>query len=206
MATDAAGSLAKLFANNRAWAAGQTARDPQYFERLREIQRPPYLWIGCADSRVPANEIVGLAPGEVFVHRNVANIVRSDDPNALSVIQYAVDVLAIRHIIVTGHHGCGGIAAALGPPTPEPLETWLTPIRALREAHAAELARLAPAERGDHLCELNVAAQVRAVAATETVRRAWAAGRPLAIHGWFYDLKDGLLHDLNVTLEGPVPR
>ena len=195
--------LPELFRNNQAWAARQVARDPQYFERLREIQRPPYLWIGCADSRVPANEIVGLAPGEIFVHRNVANVVRPDDPNALSVIQYAVDVLAVKHIIVTGHHGCGGIIAALGPRAPEPLETWLTPIRAVRDRHADELAQLDPADRPDRLCELNVAAQVRSVADTPTVRSAWAAGKPLAIHGWFYDLKDGLLHDLDVTLEGP---
>ena len=199
-------TLPQLFRNNQAWAARQVAHDPHYFERLREIQRPPYLWIGCADSRVPANEIVGLAPGEIFVHRNVANVVRPDDPNALSVIQYAVDVLAVKHIIVTGHHGCGGIIAALGPRAPEPLETWLTPIRAVRDRHADELAKLDPADRPDRLCELNVAAQVRSVADTPTVRGAWAAGKPLAIHGWFYDLKDGLLHDLDVTLEGPEAR
>ncbi|MGH7533371.1 MAG: carbonic anhydrase [Gemmatimonadales bacterium] len=199
-------SLPQLFEKNREWAAGEVARDPHFFERLLEIQRPPYLWIGCADSRVPANEIVGLAPGEIFVHRNVANIVRHDDPNALSVIQYAVDVLAVRHIIVTGHHGCGGIIAALGPPAPEPLETWLTHIRALRDTHADELARLDPVARPDRLCELNVAAQVSAVAGTATVREAWAAGKPLAIHGWFYDLKDGLLHDLDVTLDRPEAR
>ncbi|MGH7591700.1 MAG: carbonic anhydrase [Gemmatimonadales bacterium] len=199
-------SLPQLFEKNQAWAARQVAHDPHYFERLLEIQRPPYLWIGCADSRVPANEIVGLAPGEIFVHRNVANVVRHDDPNALSVIQYAVDVLAVRHIIVTGHHGCGGIIAALGPPAPEPLETWLTPIRALRDRHAQELARLDASARPDRLCELNVAAQVGAVASTATVRQAWAAGKPLAIHGWFYDLKDGLLHDLDVTLDRPEGR
>ncbi|HET7025896.1 MAG TPA: carbonic anhydrase [Gemmatimonadales bacterium] len=199
-------SLPQLFEKNRKWAAHQVAHDPRYFERLLEIQRPPYLWIGCADSRVPANEIVGLAPGEIFVHRNVANVVRHDDPNALSVIQYAVDVLAVRHIIVTGHHGCGGIIAALGPPAPEPLETWLTPIRALRDRHAEELARLDPTARPDRLCELNVAAQVSAVAGTATVRQAWAAGKPLAIHGWFYDLKDGLLHDLDVTVDLPEAR
>ena len=196
-------SLPQLFENNRAWAARQVAHDAHYFDRLLEIQRPPFLWIGCADSRVPANEIVGLAPGEIFVHRNVANIVRPDDPNALSVIQYAVDVLAVKHIIVTGHHGCGGITAALGPPAPEPLEGWLAPVRSLRDRHAGELAALDPADRTDRLCELNVAAQVRAVAKTGSVQRAWAAGQPLAIHGWFYDLKDGLLHDLDVTLDRP---
>ena len=195
--------LDHLKANNRSWAAGKISADPNFFKRLLGQQAPEYLWIGCADSRVPANEIVGLAPGEIFVHRNVANIVRPDDPNALSVIQYAVDVLAVKHIIVTGHHGCGGITAALGPPAPEPLEGWLAPVRSLRDRHAGELAALDPADRTDRLCELNVAAQVRAVAKTGSVQRAWAAGQPLAIHGWFYDLKDGLLHDLDVTLDRP---
>lgn len=197
--------LPQLFANNRAWAAAQVARDPGFFERLVGIQRPPFLWIGCADSRVPANEIIGLDPGEIFVHRNIANVVHPADPNALSVIQYAVDVLAVQHIIVTGHHGCGGVAAALGPPVAEPLETWLAPIRRVRDRHAAELAALTPEARPDRLCELNVAAQVEAVAGTEAVRRAWAAGKPLAVHGWYYDLKDGLLRDLDVTREG-TPR
>ena len=193
--------LPELFANNRDWAAAQTRRDPRFFERLCAIQRPAHLWIGCADSRVPANEIVGLAPGELFVHRNVANIVRPDDRNCLSVVQYAVDVLGISHIIVCGHYGCGGIRAAFGPATTEPLEGWIAHVRGVREAHADELDRLPDdTARWRRLCELNVIAQVRIVAALPTVAAAWQRGATLAVHGWIYDLKDGLLRDLEVTV------
>jgi carbonic anhydrase len=196
--------LPELFAHNRAWAAEQSRRDPDFFERLCAIQRPEYLWIGCADSRVPANTIVGLAPGEVFVHRNVANIVRPDDPNCLSVLQYAVDVLGISQIIVCGHYRCGGVQAAIGPTTAQPLEGWLAPLRSLHETHAGELTPLAdPTARWNRLCELNVMAQVRTVVKLPTVRDAWQRGQRLVVHGWIYDLHDGLLRDLEVSVGGP---
>lgn len=196
--------LPNLFANNRAWAAARRAADPGFFDRLAAIQRPAYLWLGCADSRVPANEIVGLDPGELFVHRNVANILRPGDVNALSVIQYAVDTLQVGHVIVCGHYGCGGVLAAMGPPVSEPLESWLGPLRAVYRDHREELDRL---EAGDarwrRLCELNVMAQVEALARVTTVTDAWARGQPLVLHGWIYDVGDGLLRDLEVTAAGP---
>ncbi len=196
----------QLFANNKAWAAQQTHRDPHFFERLCAIQAPPYLWIGCADSRVPANEIVGLAPGELFVHRNVGNIVRPDDQNCLAVLQYAVDVLHISHIIVCGHYRCGGIQAAFGPPTTDPLEGWIAHVRAIRQLHGNELASL-PDEgmRWQRLCELNVIAQARILSSLPIIVRAWERGQQLAIHGWIYDLRDGLLHDLEVSLGTVAP-
>ena len=194
-------SLPGLLANNRAWAARQTERDPAFFERLCAIQAPDYLWIGCADSRVPANEIVGLAPGELFVHRNIANVVAPDDMNCVAVLQYAVEVLAIKHVIVCGHYGCGGVEAALGASLRGPLERWLQHVRDVRSAHATELDRLP--ERDDRwrrLCELNVTEQVQAVGRVPAVREAWRRGQPLAVHGWIYDLRDGLLRDLNVSM------
>ncbi len=198
--------LPELFANNREWAAQQAGRDPDFFDRLCAIQRPDHLWIGCSDSRVPANTIVGLAPGEVFVHRNVANIVRPDDPNCLSVVQYAVDVLRISHIIVCGHYRCGGIQAAMGPASAEPLEGWLAPVRSLCREHQDELAALADGERRwDRLCELSVRSQVRVLSRLPTIVNAWAAGRRLVIHGWIYDLHDGLLRDLEVSVDRPAP-
>ena len=197
--------LPRLFANNQAWAVRQTARDPEFFERLCAIQRPDHLWIGCADSRVPANEIVGLAPGELFVHRNIANLVAPGDPNGMAVLQYAVDVLEVGHVIVCGHYGCGGVAAALGPPVPDPLEGWIAPVRSLCRVRAAELDRLPDREaRWRCLCEWNVAAQVRTLAALPTVAGAWARGQALALHGWIYDLHDGLLRDLDVSLDRPA--
>lgn len=197
--------LPHLFQNNRQWAARQTSGDPQYFERLREIQRPEYLWIGCSDSRVPANTIIGLEPGEVFVHRNVANIVQADDRNCLTVLQYAVDVLKVAHVIVCGHYRCGGVQAALGPPTPEPLETWLKPLRALCGSHRHELEAAADEEaRWRLLCEISVRSQVQALSGLQTVRHAWERSQRLAIHGWIYGLDDGLLHDLDVTVDGPA--
>jgi len=196
--------LSQLFDNNRAWSEQQTRCDPKFFERLCAIQNPDYLWIGCSDSRVPANEIVGLAPGELFVHRNVGNIVSRDDCNCLSVIQYAVDVLHISHIIVCGHYGCGGIQAAFGLPTTDPLEGWVSHVRNLRQIHADELARLPELETRCHrLCELNVIAQVHILATIPTIVRAWQRGQHLAIHGWIYDLHDGLLRDLQVTINKP---
>lgn len=194
-------SLPQLFANNRAWASQQTHRDPAFFERLCALQTPAYLWIGCADSRVPANEIVGLAPGELFVHRNVGNIVRPDDQNCLAVLQYAVDVLHISHIIVCGHYRCGGIQAAFGPPTTDPLEGWIAHVRSIRKLHADELASHPDDEtRWQRLCELNVIAQARILSELPIIRRAWERGQQLAIHGWIYDLRDGLLRDLDVSI------
>ena len=196
-------SLADLLANNRQWAEQQTRRDPQFFERLCDIQAPDYLWIGCADSRVPANEIVGLAPGELFVHRNVANVVAPGDTNCVAVVQYAVEVLSVRHIIVCGHYGCGGVEAALGGHFHGAIDRWLQHIRDVRSANAIELERLGdPAARWRRLCELNVAAQVRSVSQISAVREAWLRGREVAIHGWIYDLHDGLLRDLKVGIAG----
>ena len=198
--------LPQLFANNQAWALQQIRRDPMFFERLCAIQAPAYLWIGCADSRVPANEIVGLAPGELFVHRNVGNIVRPDDRNCLSVLQYAVDILRISHIIVCGHYRCGGIQAAFGPATTDPLEGWISHVRAIRQQHADELASLPDDEaRWHRLCELNVISQTRMLGGLPTIVRAWERGQQLAIHGWIYDLRDGLLRDLEVSTGTQAP-
>jgi len=195
-------TLDDLLANNRRWAEQQIQRDPKFFERLCDIQAPNYLWIGCADSRVPANEIVGLAPGELFVHRNVANVVVPDDPNCVAVVQYAVEVLAVEHVIVCGHYGCGGVEAALGSHHLQgAIDRWIQHVREVRFSHAMELDQLPdqPA-RWRRLCELNVAAQVRSVSRIPSVREAWHRARELAIHGWIYDLHDGLLRDLNVGI------
>ena len=199
--------LPDILAQNRRWASQQKQNDPDFFARLCAIQRPRYLWIGCADSRVPANTIVGLTAGEVFVHRNVANVVRPDDPNCLSVLQYAVDVLGIAHIIVCGHYGCGGVQLALGgPATHDPLQAWLEPVRALSRDNAVTLDALDSQEsRWNRLCELNVIQGVRQVARTATVQEAWSRGQPLTIHGWIYDLSDGLLRDLGVSVDGSRP-
>ena len=197
--------LPQLFEHNRAWARRQTGRDPLFFQRLCAIQRPDHLWIGCADSRVPANEIVDLAPGELFVHRNIANLVPPEDPNCLSVLQYAVEVLKVGHVIVCGHYQCGGVQAALGPPAAQPLEGWIAPIRRLAEEHRLELEGLPdPEARWRRLCEWNVRAQVRTLATLPTVTDAWARGQALTLHGWIYDLRDGLLRDLEVSLDRPA--
>jgi carbonic anhydrase len=196
--------LPELFQHNRHWSAEQTEQDPDFFERLCAIQKPDLLWIGCADSRVPANTIVGLKAGEVFVHRNVGNIVRDDDPNCLSVLQYAVDILGVSHIIVCGHYGCGGVRAAVGPAMPEPLQGWLAPLRDLARRHEAELATLPDEDaRWARLCELNVITQVERVAHLPTIEAAWRRGQPVTLHGWVYDLHDGLLRDLQVYRTGP---
>lgn len=193
--------LKSLLENNRAWAASKTAEDSAYFSSLSQVQRPDYLWIGCSDSRVPANEIVGLKSGELFVHRNIANVVPPGDLNCHSVIQYAVEVLGVRHIIVTGHYGCGGIKAAMEARDYGKIEDWLANIRRIYEAHREEITSLADGSaQADRLCELNVIAQVRNVAKTEVVRSAWKSGRELEIHGWIYALADGILHDLNVSI------
>ena len=195
--------LADLFARNRAWADGRVAADPEFFARLLDIQRPELLWIGCSDSRVPANDIVGLAPGELFVHRNVANVVPVTDLNAMAVIEYAVSSLGVRHIIVCGHYRCGGVRAALEGHQAGAVALWLQPLRNLADEHCEELDALPSDEaRWDRLCELNVVAQVGAVARSEVVQTAWERGAELAVHGWIYDLADGLLCDLEVTVGG----
>jgi carbonic anhydrase len=197
------GDLSQLFANNRAWAAEQVRENPDFFSRLCAIQTPRYLWIGCADSRVPANEIVGLAPGELFVHRNVANVVRADDFNCLAVLQYAIEVLRVTDVIVCGHYGCGGVQAALGGPVGDPLERWIAPIRAVRRRHAEDIdSRPDGDARWRRLSELNVIAQVQELSKLPIVGAAWADGRPLTVHGWIYDLHDGLIQDLDVSLAG----
>jgi carbonic anhydrase len=187
--------LPHLFDNNRRWAAGHLAEDPHFFERLCEIQTPEYLWIGCADSRVPANDIVGLAPGELFVHRNVANLVRIDDPNCMAVVQYAVEVLKVKHIIVTGHYGCGGVRAALENTGSGIVAQWLEPVVALRDRKAEELRNAV--DPWVRLCELNVIEQVEQLLQSDVLVR--ARGTDLDVHGWIYDLRDGLLRDLAVT-------
>jgi len=193
--------LKSLFDNNRQWAERSLARDPEFFHRLSEQQAPEFLWIGCSDSRVPANEIIGLQPGEVFVHRNVANIVHPADINCLSVLQYAVDVLQVRHVMVVGHYGCGGVKAVLEDEPHGLIDHWLSPVRELRRRNEAELARLPDLRaRWQRLCEWNVIAQTSAVAQSVILRRAWAQFRPVAVHGWIYDLRDGRLRDLDVTV------
>jgi carbonic anhydrase len=196
--------LDHLKANNRTWAARKVAADPGFFKRLVGQQAPEYLWIGCSDSRVPANEIVGLDPGELFVHRNVANLAPPQDANYLSVLQFAVDVLKVRHIIVVGHYGCGGIAAAVDGKRRGLVDHWLHPIREVYDAHHHELeAILDERTRLDRLCELNVARQVRNVASDVFVQDAWARAQSLSVHGWVYSLANGLVTDLNVTVCRP---
>ncbi len=197
-------SILSLLENNRRWAADIQARNPGFFDRLKQQQTPGYLWIGCADSRVPANEIVGLPPGEVFVHRNVANVVVHSDLNCLSVVQYAVEVLKVRHIIVTGHYGCGGVRAAMSSGQFGMIDNWLRHIKDVYLIHQRELDAIEDEElRADRLCELNVVHQVRNVCYTSIVQNAWQRGQKLAVHGWIYGLADGLLKDLQVTVSGP---
>ncbi len=196
--------LDELKANNRAWAEGKIAADPGFFQRLVGQQSPQYLWIGCSDSRVPANEIVGLDPGEVFVHRNVANLAPPQDANYLSVLQYAVEVLKVRHVLVVGHYGCGGVAAAVDGQRRGLIDHWLHPIREVAHQHADELAGCDDGQpRLDRLCELNVERQVMNVAADVFVQDAWARGQALSVHGWVYSLASGLVNDLNVTVSSP---
>ena len=196
--------LSRLFDNNRAWAKTLTARDPNFFTALAAQQSPKYLWIGCADSRVPANEIVGLMPGELFVHRNVANVVVHTDLNCLSVLQFAIDVLHVEHIIVCGHYGCGGVRAAYLKQSVGLADNWLRHVQDVRELYHEELAKQPDDEAGiRRLCELNVVQQVRHVCQTTMVRDAWQRGQPVAVHGWIYDIRDGLLRDLGETVDGP---
>jgi carbonic anhydrase len=196
--------LDHLKANNKAWADRKTASDPSFFQRLAIQQAPEYLWIGCADSRVPANEIVGLDPGELFVHRNVANLAPPQDANYLSVLQFAVDVLKVKHIIVVGHYGCGGVAAAVDGRRRGLVDHWLHPIRETYRAHQAELDAIADlTPRMNRLCELNVVSQVRNVASDVFVQDAWERGQTISVHGWVYSIANGLVTDLNVMVDGP---
>jgi len=196
--------LDDLKANNQAWAERMVSRDPDFFKRLERQQGPQYLWIGCSDSRVPANEIVDLAPGELFVHRNVANLAPPQDANYLSVLQFAVDVIKVKHVIVVGHYGCGGIAAAVDGKRLGLVDHWLHPIREVAEEHRAELSAIADThKRNDRLCELNVMRQVKNVASDLFVQDAWARGQSLSVHGWVYSLGTGLVNDLNVTIQKP---
>jgi carbonic anhydrase len=194
-------SLQRLFDNNRTWASAARARDPQFFAKLVGQQAPQFLWIGCADSRVPANEIVGLAPGELFVHRNIANVVVHTDLNALSVLQFAVDLLGVRDVIVCGHYGCSGVRNAMEYRRVGLADNWLRHIQDVHATHAERLARVAdPADRLDRMCELNVIEQVRNVCRTSVIEDAWARGEGVAVHGWVYGLADGLLRDLGTTI------
>jgi len=195
--------IKQLFENNRAWAAQIKASDPHFFSALAKIQQPRYLWIGCADSRVPANEIVGLKPGEVFVHRNVGNLVVHTDLNCLSVIQFAVDVLKVEHIVVTGHYGCGGVTAAMQNKRIGLCDNWLRHIKDVKNKHRAILERCQPVERASRLCELNVIEQVLHVCETTVVQDAWARRQPVQVNGWIYSLEDGLLQDLGVATRYP---
>ena len=193
--------LGQLFENNAAWARRTRESDPGFFERLAHQQSPQYLWIGCSDSRVPANEIVGLPPGEVFVHRNIANLVVHTDLNCLSVLQFAVDVLRVRHVIVCGHYRCSGVKAALESERHGLVDNWLRHVQDLGVKHESELAKIsAPDARAARLCELNVIEQVTNVARTDSVTNAWRREQALAVHGWIYDVADGLLRDLKVTV------
>jgi len=196
--------LHHLFENNRDWSESIRRRDPEFFHQLSNQQSPEYLWIGCSDSRVPANQIVGLLPGELFVHRNVANVVAHTDLNCLSVLQFAVDVLKVRHIIVCGHYGCSGVHAALHRERLGLVDNWLRHVQDVRQKHETLLQELGGGpQRCDRLCELNVIEGVANVCDTTIVRDAWERGQELAVHGWIYGIKNGLLRDLNVATTGP---
>jgi len=194
-------TLSHLFDNNKAWAERIRRQDPEFFLKLSQQQSPTYLWIGCSDSRVPANQIVGLLPGDLFVHRNVANLVVHTDLNCLSVMQFAVEILKVRHVIVCGHYGCSGVRAALQRDRLGLSDNWLRHLQDVRQKHAERLEG-DPGQAADRLCELNVIEQVANVCCTTIAREAWERGQELAVHGWVYGLQDGLLTDLNVTVVG----
>ena len=196
-------NLERLLRNNAAWSKSTIARDPAFFQRLREQQAPAYLWIGCSDSRVPANEIVGLPPGELFVHRNVANVVVPSDLNCLAVLQYAIDVLRVRHVMVTGHYGCGGVRAVFEGARLGLIDNWLRHVDDVRRRHAAALAAFAPDGALDRLCELNVVEQALHVCQTTIVRDAWSRGQQISVHSLIYGLHDGRLRELGFTAERP---
>ena len=195
--------LSSLLEANRRWAEAVKQREPGFFTRLARQQSPRYMWIGCADSRVPANEITGLDPGELFVHRNVANVVVHSDLNCLSVVQYAVDQLKVRHIIVVGHYGCAGVRAAMRGLRVGLADNWLRHVQDVRLRHRKRLEHLSPEQQEDVLCEMNVIEQVGNVALSTVIQDAWARGQPVAVHGWVYGLKDGLLKDLECTMDRP---
>ncbi len=194
-------ALTQLFANNRNWAEKMQAEDPAFFSRLAHLQAPEYLWIGCSDSRVPANEITGLLPGEVFVHRNVANVVVHTDLNCLSVLQFGIDVLKVRHVMVVGHYGCGGVRAAYEDMRLGLADNWLRHIQDVRDKHRGLLDAVAPEKRVNRLCELNAVEQAVNIAQTTLVRDAWARGQVLTVHAWVYDLADGLVRDLGIAAD-----
>lgn len=195
--------LNHLFENNKNWAARICRQDPEFFLKLSRQQSPAYLWIGCSDSRVPANEIIGLMPGEVFVHRNIANLVVHTDLNCLSAMQFAVDILKIQHIIVCGHYGCGGVTAALRGDRIGLSDNWIRHVVDVREKHQKNLANVSGKSAINRLCELNVIEQVVNVSQTTIVRDAWERGQKLSVHGWIYGLQDGLLRDLKMTVTAP---
>ena len=192
-------TLDQLLENNRRWAEQIKSQDPAFFQTLSQQQSPHYLWVGCSDSRVPANQIIGVSPGELFVHRNVANVVVHTDLNCLSVIQFAVDVLEVKHVIVCGHYGCGGVKAALDNSRLGLIDNWLRHVQDVRQKHAALLDGVEESQRADKLCELNVIEQVTNVCQTTIVQGAWERGQDLAVHGWIYGLSDGIIRDLNVS-------
>lgn len=196
-------SLHHLLDNNRAWAARMERERPGFFSKLAQQQSPKYLWIGCSDSRVPANEITGLDPGEVFVHRNVANVVVHSDLNALSTLQFAVEHLKVRHIMVVGHYGCAGVRAAMRGIRVGLADNWLRHVQDVRLRHRKRLEHLPEAEQEDILCEMNVIEQVGNVALSNVMQDAWSRGQKVSVHGWCYGLKDGLVKDLGVSMQGP---
>jgi len=197
--------LQELLEKNRQWAEKIKASDPQFFNSLAQQQTPRYLWIGCSDSRVPATQLVGLKPGDMFVHRNVANVVVHTDFNCLSVLQFAVDVLNVNHVIVCGHYGCGGVKAAMDNLQLGLIDNWLRHVQDVMHSHNEELATITDdARRLDRLCELNVTEQVINVSRTTIVQNAWSRGQDLTIHGWIYAINDGLLRDLNISVRHPV--
>jgi len=195
--------LKQLFDNNRRWVAQLTARDPGFFQKLSHLQQPQYLWIGCADSRVPANEIVGLLPGELFVHRNISNVVAANDVNCLSVLQYAVDVLQVRHVIVCGHYGCGGVEATLQDRKIGLADQWLKNVHDVRMKHWPQLSAMKKVLQFRRLCELNVIEQVLHVTETSIIRDAWQRQQRVSVHGWIYGIENGLLQDLSLCISQP---
>ncbi len=191
----------QLFVNNSQWVDEINQRDASFFSNLSKQQAPDYLWIGCSDSRVPANELVKMDPGTIFVHRNIANLVNSSDMNILAVIQYAVEILKVKHIIVNGHYGCGGVQAAINTSNPDLIDNWIRAIRKYYQRAKNELKNLSKEEQVDKLCEINVVEQVRNICHIPVIKKAWRDGQALSVHGFIYDIKDGHLHNLNVTID-----